>query len=64
MTSTLRDHEPLTKEDVLSLGQASDLLGVPRSTLADLARRHEVPATKLGRRWIFRRSLLERRLTP
>jgi excisionase family DNA binding protein len=53
------DRAPLTREDVLGLTQAAELLGVPRSTLADLARRGDVPAVKLGRRWVFRRSLLD-----
>lgn len=59
-----RDHEPLTREDVLSLSEAAELLGLPRSTLADLARRGELPARKLGRRWIFRRSLLDAATRP
>jgi excisionase family DNA binding protein len=54
----------LTRDDVLSLSEASKLLGIPRSTLCDLAKRSEVPAVKLGRRWIFRRSLLDARLRP
>lgn len=56
--------EPLTREDVLGLRETAELLGLPRSTLADLARRGEIPAVKLGRRWVFRRSLLDERTRP
>jgi excisionase family DNA binding protein len=56
--------EPLTRADVLTATEASALLGIPRSTLYDLARREELPARRIGRRWIFRRSLLERATLP
>ena len=56
--------EPLTRADVLTATAASALLGIPRSTLYDLARREELPARRIGRRWIFRRSLLERATLP
>lgn len=56
--------EPLTRADVLTATEASRLLGIPRSTLYALARRHELPARQIGRRWIFRRSLLERATLP
>jgi excisionase family DNA binding protein len=46
--------EPLTRADVLTATEASALLGIPRSTLYDLARRQELPARQIGRRWIFR----------
>jgi excisionase family DNA binding protein len=46
--------EPLTRADVLTASEASALLGIPRSTLYDLARRQELPARQIGRRWIFR----------
>jgi excisionase family DNA binding protein len=56
--------EPLGRADVLSATEASLLLGIPRSTLYDLARRGELPARRIGRRWIFRRSLLNRATLP
>lgn len=56
--------EPLTRADVLTASEASRLLGIPRSTLYALARRNELPARQIGRRWIFRRSLLERATLP
>jgi excisionase family DNA binding protein len=56
--------EPLTRADVLTATEASALLGIPRSTLYDLARRRELPARQIGRRWVFRRSLLDRATLP
>jgi excisionase family DNA binding protein len=55
---------PLTRADVLTATEASALLGIPRSTLYDLARRQELPARQIGRRWIFRKSLLNRATLP
>jgi excisionase family DNA binding protein len=54
----------LTGADVLSLSETAELLGIPRSTVADLARRGELPATKLGKRWVFRRSYLDAATRP
>ena len=56
--------EPLTRADVLTVSEASTLLGIPRSALYDLARRQELPARQIGRRWIFRKSLLNRATLP
>jgi excisionase family DNA binding protein len=56
--------EPLRRSDVLTASEASQLLGIPRSTLYDLARRGELPARQIGRRWVFRRSLLDRATLP
>jgi excisionase family DNA binding protein len=56
--------EPLTRADVLTASEASALLGIPKSTLYELARRKELPARQIGRRWIFRRSLLNRATLP
>ena len=55
---------PLTRADVLTASEAGRLLGIPRSTLYALARRDELPARQIGRRWVFRRSLLERATLP
>jgi excisionase family DNA binding protein len=44
--------EPLSRADVLSASEASELLGIPRSTLYDLARRGELPARRIGRRMV------------
>jgi excisionase family DNA binding protein len=58
------DPEALTRADVLTATEAGALLGIPRSTLYGLARRQELPARQIGRRWIFRRSLLDRATLP
>jgi excisionase family DNA binding protein len=58
------DSEPLTRAGVLTATEASALLGIPRSTLYDLARRQELPARQIGRRWIFGKSLLNRTTLP
>ncbi len=60
----LTNPEPLTRADVLTATEASALLGIPRSTLYDLARRQELPARQIGRRWIFRKSLLNHATLP
>ena len=44
------DLEPFTRADVLTASEASALLGIPRSTLYDLARRQELPARQIVRR--------------
>jgi excisionase family DNA binding protein len=47
------DARPLTRADVLSTSEVVDLLGIPRSTVHELARRGDLPARRLGRRWLF-----------
>ena len=47
-------------EPLLSLREAADLLGVHWKTLELFARTGKVPAAKIGRRWRFRASLLDR----
>jgi excisionase family DNA binding protein len=55
---------PLTGVDVLSLSETAQLLGIPCSTVADLARRGDLPAVKLRKRWVFRRSYLDAATRP
>ncbi|MGH2781359.1 MAG: helix-turn-helix domain-containing protein [Thermoleophilaceae bacterium] len=55
---------PLTRTDVLSTSEVADLLGIPRSTVHELARRGELPARRVGRRWLFLRDLLAAAITP
>jgi excisionase family DNA binding protein len=40
---------PLTRTDVLSTTEVAELLGIPRSTVYDLARRGDLPARRVGR---------------
>jgi excisionase family DNA binding protein len=45
------DSRPLTRDDVLSTTEVAELLGIPRSTVHELARRGDLPARRIGRRW-------------
>jgi excisionase family DNA binding protein len=55
---------PLTRTDVLSANEVAELLGIPRSTVHELARRGDLPARRVGRRWIFLRERLAAAITP
>jgi excisionase family DNA binding protein len=55
---------PLTRTDVLSVSEVAGLLGIPRSTVHELARRGDLPARRVGRRWIFLRERLVAAITP
>lgn len=56
--------EPLTRDSVLSVREVAELLGIPRSTVNELARRGELPARRVGRRWIFLRDRLAAAIAP
>jgi excisionase family DNA binding protein len=58
------DERPLTRADVLSTAEAAELLGIPRSTVHYLARRGDLPARRVGRRWLFLRDRLAAALAP
>lgn len=45
-------------EQLLTLKEAADLLGIHWKTLESQARRGQIPATKIGKRWRFRTSVL------
>jgi excisionase family DNA binding protein len=47
------DSRPLTRDDALSTTEVAELLGIPRSTVHELARRGDLPARRVGRRWLF-----------
>jgi excisionase family DNA binding protein len=55
---------PLARTDVLSTSEVAELLGIPRSTVHELARRGELPARRVGRRWVFLRDRLAAAITP
>jgi excisionase family DNA binding protein len=55
---------PLTRTDVLSTSEVAELLGIPRSTVHELARRGDLPARRIGRRWVFLRDRLAAAITP
>ena len=50
--------------DILSTNEVADLFGIPRSTVYELARRGDLPARRVGRRWIFLRDRLAAAITP
>jgi excisionase family DNA binding protein len=54
----------LTRTDVLSTSEVAELLGIPRSTVHELARRGDLPARRVGRRWIFLRDRLAAAIMP
>jgi excisionase family DNA binding protein len=49
----------LTRDEVMTAREVSDLLRMPVSTVYELARRGELPARLLGRTWRFLRPRLE-----
>lgn len=46
--------------EVMNIHQASAYLGLSKDTLYGLAGRREIPSFKLGNRWRFKRSLIDR----
>jgi excisionase family DNA binding protein len=53
-------HVPgLTRDEVLTAREVAELLKLPVSTVYQLARRGELPASRLGRTWRFLRPRLE-----
>jgi excisionase family DNA binding protein len=58
----MSDARRLTADDVLTIAEAAELLHMPPSTVADLARRGAIPSVKVGRRRIVLRPELARLL--
>jgi excisionase family DNA binding protein len=50
----------LTREEVMTVAEVSELLQMPVSTVYHLARHGVLPACRLGRTWRFLRPELER----
>jgi excisionase family DNA binding protein len=55
---------PLTRSDVLSTTEVAELLGIPQSTVHQLARRGALPARRVGRRWLFLRERIAAAIAP
>ena len=49
----------LTRDEVMTAREVAELLKMPVSTIYQLARRGELPASRLGRTWRFVRPRLE-----
>jgi len=49
----------LTRDEVMTAREVAELLKMPVSTIYELARRGELPASRLGRTWRFLRPRLE-----
>ena len=49
----------LTREDVMTASEVSELLALPVSTVYHLARQGQLPACRLGRTWRFLRPRIE-----
>ena len=52
----------ITREDVMTAAEVAQLLGLPKSTVYELARRGELPCARLGRTMRFLREDIEGRL--
>jgi excisionase family DNA binding protein len=59
----LNVQRPVTRADVLRAGDVAELLGVPKSTVEDWARRRAIPSRKRGRRRFYLRWEIEAWLT-
>ena len=52
----------LTRDEVMTASEVAELLHLPVSTVYYLARRGELPESRLGRTWRFLRPRIERLL--
>ena len=57
-----RTRRPLTRADVMTATEVANLLGLPKSTVYELARRGDLPCARLGRTIRFVRDDVEARL--
>jgi excisionase family DNA binding protein len=61
-TDALPPVRGLTRDEVMTAREVAELLKMPVSTIYELARRGELPASRLGRTWRFLRPRLEEML--
>jgi excisionase family DNA binding protein len=59
----MANSKPITRHDVLRAVEVAELLGVPKSTVEDWARRQLIPSRKRGRRRFYLRWEIEAWLT-
>jgi excisionase family DNA binding protein len=48
----------------LTVAEVADLLRINKSTVYRMAKQGRLPATRVGRQWRFRKSVLDRLLEP
>ncbi len=49
---------------LLTVSEVADLLRINKSTVYRMAKQGRLPATRVGRQWRFRKSVLDRILEP
>lgn len=49
---------------LLTVSEVADLLRINKSTVYRMAKQGRLPATRVGRQWRFRKSVLDRLLEP
>jgi excisionase family DNA binding protein len=54
-----RPQRPLTREDIMRAADVATLIGCPKSTVEDWARRGIIPSRRRGRRRLFLRWEIE-----
>ena len=47
------------EKDIMNLQEAVEFLGLSKSTLYNLLKKKEIPATKVASTWMFSKSVLE-----
>lgn len=48
------------KVEILTIGELSEYLKIPKSTVYKLAQESKIPCQKVGRHWRFRRSTIDK----
>jgi excisionase family DNA binding protein len=54
----------MSESELLTAEQASQLLHMRADSITRKIRNHEIPAVKIGKRWLIRRETLEAMLQP
>lgn len=48
------------EKDIMNLNEVAEFLGLSKSTIYNLLKRKEIPATKIASTWMFNKSVLEK----